>query len=57
MDYFKRFLKNLGLMLALLVVLLIFSPTLMSDAINTLGAIFGPLLFIGIIVAALPKKK
>lgn len=57
MDYFKRFLKNLGLMLALFVLLLIFSPTMMSDVFNTLGAIFGPLVILMVIVAALPKKK
>ena len=57
MDYFKRFLKNLGLLLALFVLLLIFSPTMMSDVFNALGAIFGPLLILMVIVAALPKKK
>jgi len=57
MDYFKRFLRNLGLLAALMVLLFIFSPTLMTDAFNALGNIFGPLVVVMIIVAVLPKKK
>ena len=56
-DYFKKFLRNLGLLAALLVLILILSPTMMSDVFNALGAIFGPLLILIVIVTALPKKK
>ena len=56
-DYLKKFLKNLGLLVALLVLLLIFFPTLMADAYHALGQIFGPLVILMVIVAALPKKK
>ena len=57
MEYLKKTLKNLGLLIIIGIVLLIIFPTQMSDAFNTLGALFGPILILVLIAAALPNKK
>lgn len=57
MEYFKRFLKKLGLLILILVILLLLFPTQISEAYNILGAVFGPLIFIILVVSALPSKK
>ncbi len=56
MEYFKKSLKNLGLLLIIGVVLLILFPTQLSEAFKTLGAIFGPILILVLIATALPGK-
>lgn len=56
-EYLKKFLKNLGLLVLIGVVLLLLFRTQMSDVYKLYGAIFGPITFLILIVAALPRKK
>jgi len=57
MEYWKKTLKNLGLLIIIGVVLLLIFPTQMSEAFNLLGALFGPIIILILIAAALPNKK
>jgi len=57
MEYLKKTFKNLGLLIIIGVVLLLIFPTQMSEAFNLLGALFGPIIILILIAAALPNKK
>ena len=57
MDYFKRFLRNLGLLIGIGLILLLFFPNIMSDVFNIYGAVFGLIALLILVVAALPNKK
>ena len=57
MDFFNSFLRNLFILAAIFIVLLFIAPDFMSQAYSLLGALFGPLLILIVIVAALPKRK
>ena len=57
MEYLKKTLKNLGLLIIIGIVLLLIFPTQMSEAFNTLGGLFGPILILVLIATALPNKK
>ena len=57
MEFFKRFMINLALLAAAGLLLLIFFPDIMRSAYSLLGALFGPLLILIVIVAALPNRR
>ncbi|HBO33526.1 MAG TPA: hypothetical protein DD636_02095 [Anaerolineaceae bacterium] len=57
MEFFKNFLKNLGLLVVLGVVLLLVAPDMMRQVYDAFGQLFGPLVIVMIIVAALPRRK
>ncbi len=55
--FLKNLLRNLLILGAIFIVLFIVSPGMMSQVYNALGQLFGPLLIVIIIVAALPRKS
>lgn len=54
--FWKNLLRNLLILGAILVALLIISPGIMSQVYGLLGKLFGPLLIFLIIVAGLPRS-
>ena len=57
MSFFKALLRNIAILIVIGVAMLIFMPEVMSEVYKTLGALFGPLLILMVIVAALPRKR
>jgi hypothetical protein len=57
MDYLKIFLRNLGILVLIGVVLWILFPSWMTEVYKLYGAIFGPIALLILVVAALPKRK
>jgi preprotein translocase subunit SecY len=55
--FWKNLLRNILLLGAIFIVLLIVSPTIMSQVYDMLGQLFGPLLIVMVIVAALPRRS
>ncbi len=56
MDYLKKFLKNLALLIGIFLFLLVVSPTMMSGVVEVYGAVFGPVAVLILIGAALPNQ-
>ncbi len=57
MRFLSQFLVNLGVLLGGAVVLLILFPDIMSQVYSLLGGILGPVLFLVVIVGALPARR
>ena len=57
MQFLKDLLRNLALLIVIGIVLLIVAPAMMKQVYELFGALFGPMLLILIVVAALPRKK
>ena len=57
MDYLKRFLRNLALLIGIGLILLLIFPDYMSDAFMINWAVFGPIAIVIVIVTALPNRK
>jgi len=57
MQFLKDLLRNLAILIAIFIALLIFAPAMMKQVYELLGALFGPVLILIIIAAALPRKK
>ena len=57
MDFLKDFLRNILILVAIVVVLFIFSPDIMKQVFQVYGALFGPLAIIRVFVFALPRRK
>ena len=57
MQFVKDLLRNLAILIGLGIVMLIFFPDIMSQVYQLFGALFGPLIILIIIVAALPRKS
>ena len=57
MVFLKGLLRNLALLIGLGIVLFILFPNQMSQVFEIYGAIFGPIAFLILIVAAIPRKK
>jgi preprotein translocase subunit SecY len=55
--FWKNLLRNILLLGAIFIVLLIVSPTIMSQVYDMLGQLFGPLLIVMVIAAALPRRS
>jgi len=56
-QFLKNFLKNLGFLVVIGIVLFFVAPDMMRQVFNAFGQLFGPLAIIMIIVAALPSKR
>jgi uncharacterized membrane protein YhaH (DUF805 family) len=56
MQFIKKFLINLLVIVGIGVVLFFLFPDIMKQIFQLYGAIFGPIIFLVIIVAALPRK-
>lgn len=57
MQFLKNFLKNLGFLVVIGIVLFFVAPNMMRQVFDAFGQLFGPLAIIMIIVAALPSKR
>ncbi|MBN1801329.1 MAG: hypothetical protein JW891_07475 [Candidatus Lokiarchaeota archaeon] len=57
MSFLKALLRNIAILIVIFLAMLIFMPDVMSQVYSTLGALFGPLLILMVIVAALPRKR
>jgi preprotein translocase subunit SecY len=57
MNFFKDFIRNLLILAVIFIVLLIAAPDFMSQVYGLLGGLFGPLLILIVVVAALPKRR
>lgn len=57
MRFLKDFLRNLGLLLVIGLVLYVLFPDIMRQVFQIYGALFGPVVILIIIVAALPRKR
>ena len=55
--FWKNFIRNILILGAIFIVLLIIQPGIMSQVYGALGQLFGPLLIVIVIVAALPRKS
>ena len=56
-DFLKGLLRNLAFLIGLGILLLVFFPDIMKQAYQMLGGLFGPLVILIVIVAALPRKR
>lgn len=56
MKFLKNFIRNLLLLIIIGVVLLVAFPDVTNQIFQLYGALFGPLVFLIIIVAALPRR-
>ena len=57
MQFLKNFLKNLGFLVVIGIVLFFVAPDMMRQVFDAFGQLFGPLAIIMIIVVALPSKR
>ena len=57
MQFLKNFLKHLGFLVVIGIVLFFVAPNMMRQVFDAFGQLFGPLAIIMIIVAALPSKR
>jgi hypothetical protein len=57
MRFLKDFLRNLGLLLVIGLILYVLFPYMMRQVFQLYGALFGPVVILIIIVAALPRKR
>jgi hypothetical protein len=57
MRFLKDFLRNLGLLLVIGLILYALFPDMMRQVFQIYGALFGPVVILIIIVAALPRKR
>ena len=57
MDFLISFIRRLLFLAIIFIILLFIAPDLMSQVYGLLGVLFGPLLILIVVVAALPKRK
>jgi len=55
--FWKNLLRNILLLGATLLALFLFAPAIMSQVYDMLGQLFGPVLILIVIVAALPRRS
>ena len=55
--FWKNLIRNILLLGALLLILFLVAPSIMRQVYDMLGQLFGPLLILIIIVAALPRRS
>ena len=57
-DFIKRFLINLAVIIGVIIILFILSPTIMGQVFQVYGLIFSPIIIILLlVVAALPRRS
>jgi len=57
MQFVKRFLLNLALLVVIGIVLFILFPDMMRQIFQLYGLLFGPLALVILVVAALPRRS
>ena len=57
MQFLKDLLRNLALLIVIGIILLLVAPAMMKQVYELFGALFGPMLLLLIVVAALPRRK
>jgi len=57
MQFLKDFLRNLAFLTVIMIVLFLAAPDMMRQVVDMLGALFGPILILVVITAALPRKR
>jgi hypothetical protein len=57
MEFLKGFLRNLGVLLIIGLVLFVLFPDMMKQVFQLYGELLGPVAIIVVIVAAIPRKK
>ena len=57
MQFVKRFLLNLALMVVIGIVLFILLPDMMRRIFQLYGLLFGPLALVILVLAALPRRS
>jgi hypothetical protein len=58
MQFIQRFLRNLGILIVLGIVLLLIYPNIMGQIYQTWIVLFGPgLVILMLVVAALPERR
>lgn len=57
MQFLKDFIRNILLLVIIGVVLFALFPKIMGQVFELYGALFGPLVLIILVVAALPRKR
>lgn len=57
MSFLKNFLRNLCILIAIGLAMLILFPDLMGQVFQLFGALFGPVVILLLIVAALPNRR
>lgn len=57
MKFFLNFLKNLGILVAIGIVIFLLEPEMMRQVFDVYGLLFGPIALLFVVVAALPRKR
>ena len=57
MSFLKALLRNIAILVVIGLAMYIFMPEVMGQVYDLLGALFGPLVILIVVVAALPGKK
>jgi preprotein translocase subunit SecY len=57
MEFLKNLIRNLLILAIIFIGLLFVAPEFMRQVYGLLGSLFGPLLILMLLVAALPKRK
>ena len=57
MPFLKNFLRNLFILIAIGLGMLILFPSTMGQVFQLFGALFGPVVILLLIVAALPSRR
>jgi hypothetical protein len=57
LQFVTDFLRNPGLLLIIGIVLLVLFPDMMRQVFQLYGALFGPLVILMVVVAALPRRS
>jgi len=57
MSFFKALMRNIAILIIIGLAMYIFFPEVMGQVYDLLGALFGPLLILIVVVAALPGKR
>ncbi len=56
MEFLKNWLKNLGILLVIGILIYLMFPAMMKQVFELYGMIFGPIIFVLILVYSLPRK-
>jgi len=57
LQFLKDFLINLAILAVIMIVLFLAAPDMMRQVYELLGALFGPILILIVLVRALPRKR
>lgn len=57
MDFLKGFLRNIALIIGLGIIIYLIEPEMVRQVIEVYRLILGPIAFLFVIIAALPRKR